>query len=86
MGYPKASNPVARAVAIVGSQSALARLLGVTPQSVSRWVQSGCAPAKRIVQIEHATAGRVTRQELKPELYGNIAPYVLLNQEQEVTL
>lgn len=74
MTFSETCNPVARAVAIVGSQSALARLLGVKPQSVSRWVQSGSAPAKRIVQIERATAGRVTRQELKPDLYRDLVP------------
>lgn len=78
----RASNPVARAVAIVGSQTALARLLKVTPQSVSRWVQSGCAPAKRIVQIERATAGRITRQELNPDLFAEMVPTALAECEE----
>ena len=79
--YPRIDNPVARAVVLVGSQTALAHLLGVTPQAVSRWVQCGCAPAKRLVQIERATAGRVTRQELNPALFADMAPAAFIERQ-----
>lgn len=63
------SNPIQKAAAIVGSQSALARILQVTPQAVQHWCAKGFVPAERVVEIERATSGKVTRQELRPDLY-----------------
>jgi DNA-binding transcriptional regulator YdaS (Cro superfamily) len=50
-----------------GRKSDLARLLGVTPAAISQWVR---VPYRRALQIEVRTAGRVTRAELRPDLFG----------------
>lgn len=57
-----------RAVNMVGGQSALARLLGVKQQHVYYWLKKS-VPARRVLAIERATEGQVTRHELRPDLY-----------------
>ena len=59
---------IRRAVASVGSQSKLARLIGVKHQSVQQWVAAGQAPAKYFRSIETATGGKVTRAQLLDDL------------------
>jgi DNA-binding transcriptional regulator YdaS (Cro superfamily) len=54
-----------------GRNADLARLLGITPSAISQWVQ---VPYRRALQIEARTAGRVTRAELRPDLFGAPAP------------
>jgi len=49
-----------------GRNADLARLLGITPSAISQWVQ---VPYRRALQIEARTAGRVTRAELRPDLF-----------------
>lgn len=60
---------IERAARVAGSQSALARAIGVTPQAVQGWCASGKIPAVRVLDIERATEGKVTRHELRPDLY-----------------
>ncbi len=55
--------------ALKGNQSELARKIGVTPQAVQQWSKSGKVPAERVLDIEAATGGKVTRHELRPDLY-----------------
>lgn len=62
-------SPIQRAVRIVGGQSALARLLDVKPQAVQQWCSSGRVSHLRVIQVERATGGAVTRHELRPDLY-----------------
>ncbi|WP_440090466.1 transcriptional regulator [Pseudomonas fragariae (ex Marin et al. 2024)] len=56
-----------RAAEAAGSQSALARVLGCTPQNVQKWCASGRIPAERVLRVEQATG--VPRHELRPDLY-----------------
>lgn len=61
---------VERAIAAVGgSDSELARLVGVSRQFVFEW-KTGArkVPATRAVEIETVTGGRVTREELRPDV------------------
>lgn len=60
---------IQRAVACIGGQSALARGLGLKPQAVQRWVRVGKVPAERVLQVERLVGGKVTRHELRPDLY-----------------
>ena len=53
-----------KAIAAAGSQSELARRLGITPQAVQRWCS---IPARHIIAIERVTG--VPREVLRPELY-----------------
>lgn len=58
---------IERAVKAKGSQSALARALGVKPQSVQEWVARGYPPGKRCLKIEEVTG--VSCHELRSDLY-----------------
>ena len=70
IGYNEAKmNPIERAAEAVGGQSALARALDVTPQAVQSWCAKGNVPSSRVLAIETATAGKVTRHDLRPDLY-----------------
>lgn len=60
---------IQRAVACIGGQSALARALGLKPQAVQRWCRVGTVPAERVLQVERLVDGKVTRHELRPDLY-----------------
>lgn len=57
-----------RAIAQVGSQSALARALGISQNAVSRW-QRGVnpVPAEQVIPIEEATG--ISRHDLRPDIY-----------------
>jgi DNA-binding transcriptional regulator YdaS (Cro superfamily) len=54
-----------------GGQAKLARELDVAPMTVSHWKRRG-VPADRCADIERATAGAVTRADLRPELFGDV--------------
>ena len=59
-----------RVVEIVGSQSMLARFVGVRQQAVSQWVRRGVVPAARCRAVSEATNGIVSVAELRPDLFG----------------
>ena len=59
--------PICKAAKAAGGQSALARLLKVTPQAVQKMCASGRVPAERVLEIEKATG--VSRHELRPDIY-----------------
>lgn len=56
------------AVEKVGSQSAFARLIGVTQHAVWRWLNEGKhLPAEHVLAVETATG--ISRHDLRPDLY-----------------
>ncbi len=55
-----------RAISESGGVAALARAIKVTPQAISQWDR---VPAERVIAVEEATGGRVTRGALRPDLY-----------------
>ncbi|OGT30437.1 MAG: hypothetical protein A3E87_01755 [Gammaproteobacteria bacterium RIFCSPHIGHO2_12_FULL_35_23] len=55
-----------KAIDVIGSQSAVARAVGVTQQTVYLW---DYVPAHHVLKVEAATNGAVTRHELRPDLY-----------------
>lgn len=63
---------LAKAIELVGGPSVLGRSLGISSQAVSQWRR---VPAERVLDVERATADpesgapRVTRHELRPDLY-----------------
>lgn len=64
-----------RAIAIVGSATALAELLGITKGAISQWKDKGRSiPFEYGAAIEAATGGLVTRQELFPADWARIWP------------
>jgi len=48
-------------VAIMGSQSALAKAVGVSNNAVSKWVANGAVPPARVVTVYQLVAGKRTR-------------------------
>jgi DNA-binding transcriptional regulator YdaS (Cro superfamily) len=60
---------IEKAVAAVGGRQALADICSVRYQAVEKWVRLDRVPAERVLQIEKATKGAVTRHELRPDLY-----------------
>jgi len=55
-----------RAINAAGGTAALARTINVTPQAISQWDR---VPAERVIAVENATNGDVTRSDLRPDLY-----------------
>jgi DNA-binding transcriptional regulator YdaS (Cro superfamily) len=60
---------IVRACKVLGGQKALADALQVTSQAVHLWVKKDKVPSDRVLAIEAATRGAVTRHELRPDLY-----------------
>ncbi len=58
------------AIEACGNAIQLARAIGVTPQAITFWKRRGRVPAERVIAVEAATGGRVTRDQLRPDLYG----------------
>ncbi len=64
------ATPLASAVALVGGQAQLARLLGISQPHVWHWLHKAeRVPAEHVIAIEKATGGKITRHELRPDLY-----------------
>lgn len=60
-----------RAVAIAGSQSALAELIGTTQSQVWYWLNEAVkgVPAEVCPKIEDVTNGKVTCRDLRPDVF-----------------
>jgi DNA-binding transcriptional regulator YdaS (Cro superfamily) len=59
------------AVKILGGQTAMARVLGVSQARVWNWVhRDQKIPGEFVLPIEEATDGRVSRYELRPDIFG----------------
>lgn len=58
-----------KAIDVFPSQAAFAEALGVVPMTVSQWKARG-VPAQRCRDIERVTERKVTRRELRPDLFG----------------
>lgn len=66
-----------RAVAIIGSQSATARLCGVRQPTVFKWLSKRKPlPAEHVLKVEAATG--IPKEDLRPDIYpraaGDIPP------------
>lgn len=57
-----------QAIEHLGGLSAAARLFDVTPGAIHKWVTKR-VPAERVLELERATESRVTRYQLRPDLY-----------------
>lgn len=58
------------AVKIVGGQTALAEKIGKKQGHIWHWLnESKKAPAEAVLAIEAATDGKVSRHQLRPDIY-----------------
>lgn len=64
----KTQLPIRKAAEIVGSQVALASALGTSKQNISSWIRTERVPTKYCPDIEQATNGQVTCEELRPDV------------------
>lgn len=63
------AHPIDVAADIVGSQAALAHLLGVSKGAVNQWKDPDRkVPAEHCPLIERATGGRVRCEQLRPDI------------------
>jgi len=63
---------IAKAIRLAGdSQTALANLLGLTPQAVQKWAAQGFVPGDRCREVEAKLGGQVSRYELNPAVFGD---------------
>lgn len=71
------------AVAAVGGQTALAKIILVSPQAVNQWVTKGCVSHKKVLAVERASG--VSRNLLRPDLYpGEASALQEIQEVQEV--
>jgi DNA-binding transcriptional regulator YdaS (Cro superfamily) len=64
-----------KAVELAGGQSRLAKAIGVRQQHVWNWLnRDGKPAAEYVLQIESAVSGKVTRYELRPDVFGAPPP------------
>nr|WP_092714194.1 YdaS family helix-turn-helix protein [Janthinobacterium sp. OK676] len=66
-------NPLDRAIHLCNGSSALAKAIGVSPARLGNWRVRG-VPIEFCFSIEKATAGRVSRKDLRPVDWMNIWP------------
>lgn len=61
------SKELDRALLAVGGAASMAKVLGISAQAVGQWE---IAPPNRVLKIEEATRGLVTRHDLRPDVFG----------------
>ena len=59
---------VRKLIGLAGGIKPLADKLGVTPSSISGWVQ---VPIRRVFEIEDAFPGQITRYEMRSDCFGD---------------
>lgn len=55
------------AIAAAGGPSEVSRRLGITPQALWKWT---VVPAARAGQLADLSGGAVTREQLRPDIFG----------------
>lgn len=67
-------NAIEKAIKLAGSQSALAKVLGISPQALGQQLAKGGILPEHCITIEKAYPGQLTRYELAPEHFGTAQP------------
>jgi DNA-binding transcriptional regulator YdaS (Cro superfamily) len=67
---------IQHAIELMGSQSKLATELGCTQQAISFMLSDRCKKisAEMAVKIDRATGGQVSKEKLRPDVFGLPAP------------
>lgn len=53
------------------TQTALAKALGIERSAISQWKHVPIWPKNRVLQIEELSDNKVTRFEMRPDVFGN---------------
>lgn len=64
-------NALEIAIKASGTQQALAEALGLKQPAIANWINRGRVPANRCIDVEKAVQGKVTRYQLRPDIFGN---------------
>jgi DNA-binding transcriptional regulator YdaS (Cro superfamily) len=57
--------------ALPGSQKATGKLINVSQPAIHKWITGKSKPsAKNAIAIERATHGAITREQLRPDVFG----------------
>ena len=59
-----------RAIELLGGPAAAAKALDVTRTLPYYWLEQGRVPPERVLALEAATDARVTRYQLRPDVFG----------------
>lgn len=54
---------------LVGGQVKLAEKIGIKQQAVHSWIASGKIPAERVPVLAELSEGKVSRHDLRPDLW-----------------
>lgn len=63
-------NPIeakTEAIRLAGGPAAVSRALKISPQAVWKW---SVVPVERVAQLVELAGGAVTREELRPDIFG----------------
>lgn len=67
-------NAIEHAIKLAGTQTKLAKILGISPQALSKQIRtSGKILPAHCIAVEKAFPGQITRYELDPEHFGTSA-------------
>ena len=64
------ASPLETAIRLAGGVPAIARAFEISQPAIHRWRARGKPPADRVIALERATMGRVTRYQLRPDIFG----------------
>ena len=71
---------IVRAIGKLGGVANLATAIGVSATAPSMWKARGSVPPQHCAQIELATAGEVTRRDLRPADWHRIWPELVTSE------
>jgi DNA-binding transcriptional regulator YdaS (Cro superfamily) len=60
----------ARAISLAGGPGAIAAKFNINRRAVAQWIAADRVPAERCLAVEELCARKVTRYELRPDVFG----------------
>lgn len=64
---------IRKAIDHCGSQSKLAKRAGCSQQQIAYLLKAENITAEMAIKIDHATEGAVSRRDLRPDVFGQVA-------------
>lgn len=82
--FPEQKRPLVEAIISCMSISKFAKSIGVSRQTVDGWlyISKLAPPPKYCKKIEEATLGSITREQLRPDIFGEIDKKSLTPQQK----